>query len=133
MPTPDSPRSDDPDGRPDDGWSDAPDRWAEADRAYEEKWAEPSAEAPPAGYVPAKATPKAVHDAYGDGMRAAGPHLGLGVQIAASMALFVGGGILVDRWLGTTPWGVIVGAVLGMAGILVLVVRVSREADRKKR
>ena len=135
---------DDPD-RPDDDWPD--DSWDEADRAYEEKWAGP-AEAPDAlsdaltgepdpftpapvspGYVPTRATPKSVSDAYVGGMAAAGPYLGLGVQIAASMALFAGLGYAIDRWLGTSPWGILAGAALGMVGIFVLIVRVAREAD----
>ena len=115
-----------------DDWPEAPDRWAEADQAYQEKWSEEPDEAPAPGYVPSEATPKAVHDAYGDGMRAAGPYLGLGIQIAASMALFCGLGYAADRWLGTSPWGILVGAMLGMAGIVALLVRVSREADRKR-
>ena len=69
---------------------------------------------------PTKSTPGVIQDAYGDGMRAAGEHIGLGVQIAASMLLFVGLGIAADRWLGTEPWGVIAGAALGMVGIVAL-------------
>ena len=131
------PTRDVPDDGPDSGddWPEAPDRWAEADRAYEEKWDEPGPEdeaAPPSDYEPTRATPKAVHDSYRDGMQAAGPYLGLGVQIAGSMALFAGGGYAVDRWLDSSPWGILVGAMLGMAGIVALLVRVSREADRKR-
>ena len=118
-----------------DAYADEPDRWEEADRAWKAKWAEtpeeePEAdplEPPSAAYRPRRATLSGTTDAYGDGMRAAGPHLGLGLQIAASMAFFTGLGIVVDRWLGTTPWGVIVGAALGMVGILLLVIRVANE------
>ena len=133
----------------DDDWPDDPDAWAEKDRAYQEKWADPDGEPEPlAGdplvgepdpftpgpdYRPAKATPKSVSDAYVGGMSAAGPYIGLGVQIAASMALFAGGGYAVDRFLDTSPWGVLVGAMLGMAGIVALLVRVSREADAEAR
>ncbi|HEX8386663.1 MAG TPA: AtpZ/AtpI family protein [Rubricoccaceae bacterium] len=140
MPTPD--RLPDPDDRPADGWPAAPDRWVEADREYEAKWSDEPDRDPddatdavgpaPVGYEPSPATAKAVHDSYRDGMQAAGPYLGLGVQIAGSMALFAGGGYAVDRWLGTSPWGILLGALLGMAGIVALLVRVSREADRKR-
>ena len=116
-----------------DPYADRPDRFDRADREWARKWAPPKddledddLERPGAGYTPTKATPGVIHDAYGDGMRAAGEHIGLGVQIAASMLLFVGLGIAVDRWLGTGPWGVIVGAALGMVGIVVLVVRVAK-------
>ena len=113
-----------------DPWADKPDRFDRADRQWRERWAPPSDDAdeaapPGPGYTPTRATPGTVHDAYGDGMRGAGPYLGLGAQIGGSMALFVGLGIVVDRWLGTSPWGVVVGAALGMAGVMVLVMRIA--------
>ncbi len=123
----------------DDAWADAPDRFEEADRDWAAKWAPPADESadeverPGAGYRPTKATPGAVGDAYGDGMREAGPHLGFGMQIGAAMVFFVGVGIGVDRWLGTTPWGVVVGAVVGMAGVMALVVRFANESSPKKK
>ena len=145
------PERDDP-TRPDDT---PPDAWAEADRAYEQKWSTPDAEqaesdlgalsaepdpfSPAPGAAPsARLTPSArptatsVGDSYLDGMQAAGPYLGLGVQIAASMAVFTGGGYAVDLWLGSTPWGLLIGAALGMVGIVALIVRVAREADARK-
>ena len=97
-----------------------------ADRAPDDD-AEPVAP-PPAGYQNKRVTAGSVHDAYTDGMREAGTHLGTGLQIGVSMVFFVGLGLLVDRWLGTTPWGVIVGAILGMVGIMALVLRMAREA-----
>lgn len=129
-----------PDDAPDDPYADRPDRWEESDDAWERKWSdEPDddaveALAPPSDAYRAPApTTASVTDAYGDGMRAAGPHLGLGMQIAASMAFFVGLGYAADRALGSTPWGVIAGAVLGMVGILALVVRVANEASRNQK
>ncbi len=123
-----------------DPYADRPDRWEESDAAWERKWSdEPPAEdeeplAPPSdAYRPATPTAGSVTDAYGDGMRAAGPYLGLGLQIAASMLFFVGLGYLADRVLGTTPWGLLVGAVLGMVGIVALVVRVANEANKTRR
>lgn len=133
MSTPDTPAGD--------PYADRPDRWEESDAAWEQKWSDEPADddaveplAPPSdAYRPPAPTAASVTDAYGDGMRAAGPHLGLGMQIAASMAFFVGMGYLADRALGTTPWGVIAGAVLGMVGILALVVRVANEATRGRK
>ena len=119
--------------RRDDPWADEPDRFDRADREWSAKWTrnyddgEPI-EPPPAGYRNKKVTAGSVGDAYGDGLRAAGPHLGFGLQLGAAMVFFVALGIGVDRWLGTTPWGVIVGAVLGMVGIVALVVRMANEA-----
>ena len=132
--------TDPPDGglAPDE-FADAPDRWAEADAAWDAKWSEEdqpdSGEAPvlPPGkeYRPVRPTTASMSDAYGDGMREAGPYLGLGLQIGGSMALFVGLGYVADQWLGTSPWGVLVGAALGMVGIVALVVRLANEANAK--
>jgi|GEM_PF-1533515 len=123
-----------------DPYADRPDRFEESDAAWEQKWSDAPADdaeealAPPSdAYRPARPTAGSVTDAYGDGMRAAGPHIGLGMQIAASMAFFVGLGYLADRALGSTPWGVIVGAALGMVGIVALVVRVANEANAKRK
>lgn len=141
---------------PDDAWPSRRDAWAEADRAYEQKWtapdddadarsaaqadgdlgalsAEPDPFSPGPGYTPTVATPKNVSDAYVGGMAAAGPYIGLGVQIAASMVLFAGGGYVVDRWLGSSPWGILAGATLGLVGVFALIVRVAREADAESR
>ena len=133
-------------GADDDPYADEPDRWEEADRAWEAKWADdPEADGseadrsgeeappPPAAYRPRRATLSGTTDAYGDGMRAAGPHIGLGAQIGASMLFFVGLGIVVDRWLDTTPWGTVIGAALGMVGVVVLVMRVAWEGADAER
>lgn len=126
-------------GAPEEGVpaDDAPDAWAEADRAYAARWSDAGPRADPewpapAGPTPERPTPPSVGDAYLDGMQAAGPYLGLGVQIAASMAFFVGSGYALDRWLGTSPVWLLVGAVLGMVGIFALIVRIAREADAEK-
>lgn len=129
--------------KPRDPYADAPDRWAQADAAWERKWSDDSPapegegpEPPPRpgpGYQPVRPTTGTVTDAYGDGMRAAGPYLGLGLQIAATMAFFFGVGYAADRWLGTSPWGVIGGAALGMVGIVALVMRVAQEASGPRR
>ena len=121
----------------DDPWADKPDRFDQADRAWEDRWSDRQDDdegddwdqAVSPDYRGRRATPGSVSDAYGDGMRAAGSHLGFGLQIGMSMAFFVGLGIVVDRWLDTSPWGVIVGAVLGMIGIVVLVLRVAKEPN----
>lgn len=124
-----------------------PDRWEEADRAWERKWAEDPLEdeasedvedgealAPPSeAYRPHKTTAGGTTRAYGEGMRAAGSHIGLGIHIGLTMAFFAGVGIAVDRRLGTEPWGVILGAALGMVGIMVVVMRIANETNGTKR
>jgi ATP synthase protein I len=43
----------------------------------------------------------------------------IGSELVAAMIVGVGGGLLLDRWLGTAPWGMIVMFFLGSAaGIL---------------
>lgn len=72
---------------------------------------------------------------YREALEEAGPYLGLGLQIGATMAFFVGMGYLVDTWLGTDPWFVLVGAVLGMTALVAQLVRISNRLsdDSRKR
>lgn len=70
---------------------------------------------------------------YGKGMMEAGPYLTLGLQIAFGMMLFVGIGYAVDQWLNSTPWGMIVGAGLGMVAVFAFIIRMAREANTKER
>lgn len=59
----------------------------------------------------------------------AGEHLAHGLTLAAAVAVFTAVGHAVDRWLGTAPWFLLVGAVLGfVGGLLHVVLRVSRSA-----
>jgi len=119
-PPPDDPTSDDP---APDAWDDDPwkrDPWKEAD------WGKPAA---PPGEVPPRAKGDDGLAAWNRDMVEAGPYLTLGLQSAFAMAFFVGLGYLVDTWLGSRPWGLIVGAVLGMVGVITLLVRVSNRAN----
>ena len=52
---------------------------------------------------------------WGRALREAAPYLGIGVSLAATMGLCVGAGYWIDKWLGSTPTGLIVGGVLGIA------------------
>jgi ATP synthase protein I len=127
------PPEQDPASRKADGWHDPPDAWAQADRDWNRAWPprDEGDEVAPlsADYQPRPASARGVARAYGDGMHEAGPYLGLGAQIAASMLFFVGAGYALDHVAGTSPWGVLVGALLGMVAILVLVTRLAREAN----
>lgn len=67
------------------------------------------------------------------GLRDAGPYLGLGMQLALTMVFFTGVGYLLDRWLGTEPWLLIVGAVTGMIALFVHLVRVTTTVNRERR
>lgn len=39
----------------------------------------------------------------------------IGAELVAAMIVGVGGGLLLDRWLGTAPWGLVVLFLLGAA------------------
>lgn len=73
---------------------------------------------------------------FAHGMAGAAPYIVIGVQIAGGMAMFVIGGYFVDQWLGTEPWLLIVGALLGMVatgGILYKTVKQLDEQNRSNR
>ena len=38
----------------------------------------------------------------------------LGTSIVASLAIAIGGGYLLDRWLNTRPWFIILGIIIGL-------------------
>jgi F0F1-type ATP synthase assembly protein I len=52
------------------------------------------------------------------------------MQIALSMALFVGLGYAADAWLGTLPWGTVAGAVVGMVVLFYHLLQVLDEMNR---
>lgn len=52
-------------------------------------------------------------------------------QVGLMMAVPPGAGALLDRWLGWSPWGVIVGAALGLTIGLVQLVRLTNRQDDK--
>jgi ATP synthase protein I len=54
---------------------------------------------------------------------ALGLALRIGVDLVAAMIVGVGGGLLLDRWLGTAPWGLIVFFALGAAAGIMNVYR----------
>lgn len=55
---------------------------------------------------------------------------GLGLTLAVATAIGVGVGILADRWLGSGPWGLILGLLLGVAAGFRQVLRDIRRATR---
>lgn len=71
--------------------------------------------------------------AYAEAMAEAGPYLTVGVQVAAGMALFVLGGYFADRWLGTTPWLLLLGAFLGAVAAFATLLRLVRHLEQRQR
>lgn len=61
------------------------------------------------------------HAAFRDAV----PYLGLGLQLGVTMVFFVGVGYVADQWWGSDPWGVLVGAVLGMASMVTQLMRLT--------
>lgn len=43
--------------------------------------------------------------------------LGMAIEIAVILALFIGGGFALDQWIGTLPLFMIVGTVVGSVGL----------------
>jgi F0F1-type ATP synthase assembly protein I len=54
-----------------------------------------------------------------------GEYIALGTHIAASMIVPVIIGIYVDRYWNISPWGVIIGALLGFGGLISIVIRLA--------
>jgi F0F1-type ATP synthase assembly protein I len=51
-------------------------------------------------------------------------------QVGLIMAVPPGVGALLDNWLGWSPWGVVVGAALGLTVGLVQLVRLTNQQDK---
>lgn len=61
----------------------------------------------------------------------ASPYLGLGMQLGLTMVFFVGVGYGLDYWLGTSPWLLTAGAVVGMVALFVQIFRVVADLNRQ--
>ena len=60
-------------------------------------------------------------------------YLGIGIQAGASVAFYLGVGLLLDKWLDTLPWLTLLGALIGIIAMFALFVRMNRELDRSSR
>ena len=67
------------------------------------------------------------HREIGDGYR----YVALGITFGLGIVLFMGLGWLVDRWLGTLPWGTLVGTIVGSV-LSFVSVYAKLEAERKQ-
>ncbi len=68
-------------------------------------------------------------DPIGRGFGAGYAIVGAGFQFAFAILLFLGGGALLDRWLGTRPLFTLVGVAIGLgAGFYVFILRVTAES-----
>ena len=64
-------------------------------------------------------------------LREASTYLSLGMQMALTMVFFVVVGYFLDRWLGTAPWLLLLGAVLGMVSIFIHLFRLVADLNKK--
>jgi hypothetical protein len=62
-------------------------------------------------------------------LREAGPYIGMGFQLGGTVAFFLGAGYVLDRWLGSVPWGSLLGGVVGIAAALRFVARMNAGAS----
>ena len=60
--------------------------------------------------------------------RQVGSLLGLGLTLGVATAIGVALGVLADRWLGSSPWGLVVGLLLGVVAGFRQVLRDIRRA-----
>jgi F0F1-type ATP synthase assembly protein I len=59
------------------------------------------------------------------------PYLDLGWRLAGSAAFPpILGYLVVDVWFGTAPWGLLIGAALGLAAAVLQLKRLHEELDR---
>lgn len=68
---------------------------------------------------------------WGTALGEVGPYLGLGLQIALTMAFYVGAGLGLDFLLDTLPWLTILGALVGLGTVLYHVTRVAGELGKR--
>lgn len=66
-------------------------------------------------------------------MSGAAVGLRIAVEILAAVAIGIAIGLVLDEWLGTKPWMLILFSMLGFGAALVNVMRTARELDRKSR
>jgi len=58
------------------------------------------------------------------------PHLGF--QIGISVLIYVGAGIALDKWLDTMPWFTLIGTALGVASMVALIYKISKDNQRQQ-
>ena len=69
---------------------------------------------------------------FGRSVRAVSDYVGIGLQIAISFAFFVFLGYWADGKLGSSPLLLLGGVVVGMVGMVLVLMKVVRTANRKK-
>ena len=78
--------------------------------------------------VPPPEKPKS--DGLG-GMGTSKRYAGIGIQAGGSVVFYLLIGLLLDNWLNTFPWLMLVGIFIGVAGMFALLFRMSSDLDRQ--
>lgn len=60
-----------------------------------------------------------------------GDYLTLGIQIALNMVAPVLIGIYADKYFDSSPWGLIIGAILGFGAVSASLVKITLQANRE--
>lgn len=59
-------------------------------------------------------------------------YLGLGAEIAATLLIPIGLGFLADIFFDSSPYGVLIGAVLGIGIFFTLIFKIAKDFNKKK-
>lgn len=70
-------------------------------------------------------------DYFGRSVRALSDYFGIGFQITVSFVFFVLAGYWADQKLGTAPLLLLAGVVAGMIGMVLVLMKVVRKANKK--
>ncbi len=65
-------------------------------------------------------------------MQQLGPYMGLGLQLALAMVVFGALGWWLDGRLGTDPWLMVVGLLVGSVGGTVSIIRASIQSTKRR-
>lgn len=65
-----------------------------------------------------------------ESFRDVAPYVGLGTQIVLTMLIFVGAGYFLDQRLGTTPWLLLAGTLMGMVVVFIYLFRIVGQLNR---
>lgn len=66
-------------------------------------------------------------------VRRAQPYIDASWQLIGAIVLCTFGGLWLDRWLGTSPWLVIVGSLFGVGAGLTVFLRIVLRLDRREK
>tara|TARA_R110002126_G_scaffold19675_4_gene73852 strand:- start:5864 stop:6094 length:231 start_codon:yes stop_codon:yes gene_type:complete len=59
-------------------------------------------------------------------------YLGLGAEIAATLIIPIGLGLVVDIFFDTSPYGVLIGAIFGIGIFFTLIFKIAKDFNKKK-